>query len=84
MPITILKPQPAAQRPLTSLASPESDSDSEGGVDIQGDVSMGGTTQKGDVDPDEILTPGTIITSNPQWMRYVPRAHEFVFPSCSN
>jgi len=64
MPITILSPQPAAQRP-PAAADPDSDSDSDGGADIQGDSIA-----------DEILTPGTVITSNPQWMRghgtYVP------------
>jgi exosome complex component RRP4 len=58
MPITILSPQqPAAQR-LPAAADLDSDSDSDGGADIQED-SIG----------DEILTPGTVITSNPQWMR---------------
>ena len=57
MPITILSPQPAAQR-LPAAAVPDSDSDSDGGADIQED-SIG----------DEILTPGTVITSSPQWMR---------------
>lgn len=60
----------------------DSDSDSEtGGVAIQGDIPMlddnEGIAQdeddefeeQGD-DRDEILTPGTVITSNSQWMRY--------------
>ena len=57
MPITILNPQPAPQRP-PAAADSDSDSDSEGGADIQEDGIS-----------DEILTPGTVITSNPQWMR---------------
>ena len=58
MPITILSPQqPAAQRP-PAADDLDSDSDSDGGADLQED-SIG----------DEILTPGTVITSNPQWMR---------------
>jgi exosome complex component RRP4 len=51
---------------------PDSDSDSDGGADIEGDISMGGTRGE-QVDDDglidEILTPGTLITDNPQWMR---------------
>ena len=73
MPITILSPQPAAQRPLAAARLvPDSDSDSDGGADIEGDISMGGTRGE-QVDDDglidEILTPGTLITDNPQWMR---------------
>ncbi|KAM0429367.1 hypothetical protein ACHAPT_006585 [Fusarium lateritium] len=55
MPITILKPQPPApQRSQAAAANSDSDSDSEGGADVGGDG---------------ILTPGSVITSNPQWMR---------------
>lgn len=74
MPITILNPQPAPQRPLAAAkAGSDSDSDSDGGADIEGDISMGGTGrgQTGDDEGliDEILTPGTVITDNAQWMR---------------
>ncbi|CEJ80200.1 Putative Exosome complex component rrp4 [[Torrubiella] hemipterigena] len=79
MPITILQPQPAApQQPSAAYAGSDSDSDF-GGVDVQGDVSMSDSRQPAiDLEDamDEILTPGSIITSNPQWMRghgtYVP------------
>ncbi|KAH6899984.1 hypothetical protein B0T10DRAFT_469290 [Thelonectria olida] len=57
MPITILSPQLAApQRPATARAAADSDSDSDssGGADVGGE---------------DILTPGTVITSNSQWMR---------------
>ncbi|KID98835.1 hypothetical protein MAJ_05216, partial [Metarhizium majus ARSEF 297] len=88
MPITILKPQAASHRPLSSLVA-ESDSDSDpdspGGVDIEGDVSMSGTKRKHSIDADEILTPGTIITSNPQWMRghgtYLPASTQSITSS---
>ncbi|CAM1500904.1 Fc.00g100660.m01.CDS01 [Cosmosporella sp. VM-42] len=53
MPITILNPQPIPPR-RPAVADSDSDSDSEGGADIHSE---------------DILTPGTIITSNPQWMR---------------
>ncbi|GAO18086.1 uncharacterized protein UV8b_07329 [Ustilaginoidea virens] len=76
MPITILPPRPAAPRPPPSLAT-SSDSDSDGGVDLQGDdapMRMRTRASKrrrasDDHLADEILTPGTVITSNPQWMR---------------
>lgn len=59
----------------------DSDSDSEtGGAAIQGDIPMlddesiaqdedDEDEEQGDT-RDEILTPGTVITSNSQWMRY--------------
>lgn len=62
MPITILNPQPAPQRPPVAADS-DSDSDSNGGANIQENE------EDGDDIGDEILTPGTVITSNPQWMR---------------
>ncbi|UNI20690.1 Exosome complex component rrp4 [Purpureocillium takamizusanense] len=90
MPITILQPRPAPSRPLNVPTSAthgglesESDSDSDGGgADLQGDVPMRAPKRRrasledDDADADEILTPGSVITSNPQWMRghgtYVP------------
>lgn len=68
MPITILNPQPVAQRSFNlAIARQTADSDSDsddGGVD----VSMTDRDQEGG-DETEILTPGTIITSDPKWMR---------------
>ncbi|KAG5989482.1 hypothetical protein E4U54_004320, partial [Claviceps lovelessii] len=77
MPITILQPQPASQRALASLVATSeagSDSDSDGGADLEGDVSMRAPKRRrssanNDDMADEILTPGTVITTNPQWMR---------------
>lgn len=82
MPITILRPQAVGQRPSVGPGqgldtSDSSDSDS-GGVDVQGDVSMRApkrqrmTTGGGDDEDgaaNQILTPGSVITSNSQWMR---------------
>ena len=57
----------------------DSDSDSDGGgADLQGDVPMRALKRRrasldddddDGADADEILTPGSVITSNPQWMR---------------
>ena len=80
MPITIHRPQPAApprSRHGHYDAASDSDSDSSGGgADLEGDISMRAPKRRrasNDDDDyyDEILTPGTVITSNPQWMRYV-------------
>jgi hypothetical protein len=67
MPITILRPQPAPQRSFApTVAGAGSDSESEsGGVDIHGDVAMDDADDRGA----EVLTPGTVITSDPKWMR---------------
>ncbi|KAK1246674.1 hypothetical protein MKX08_000476 [Trichoderma sp. CBMAI-0020] len=83
---------PAPRRPravdIDMDVASDSDSDSEtGGAAIQGDIPMHDDDEsiaqdeddefeeQGDV-RDEILTPGTVITSNSQWMRghgtYVP------------
>jgi exosome complex component RRP4 len=81
MPITILAPRPTRpirRDPGEDVSSP-SDTDSEaGGADLDGDLPMtrpskrarltttqGTTTGAGD----EIVTPGELITDDPQWMR---------------
>ncbi|KAI0108328.1 hypothetical protein F4814DRAFT_427578 [Daldinia grandis] len=69
MPITILQP---ALLPVHSPrdANYDSESDSEGGVDLEGDISMMRPAKRarrtGD---DSIVTPGEVITEDPQWMR---------------
>lgn len=71
MPITILSPSAPPPRAPPAVSSPgsdvdmDSDSDSDeggAGVDL-------GTWKRDDGLRDEILTPGAVITSNPQWMR---------------
>ncbi|KAI0438841.1 hypothetical protein F4803DRAFT_533448 [Xylaria telfairii] len=72
MPITILKPAPApGYNPNITSSGGDSDSDSEGGVDLEGDVSMGRPPKRSrrSEDDDAIVTPGEIITEDPQWMR---------------
>ncbi|KAI1875552.1 uncharacterized protein JN550_001838 [Neoarthrinium moseri] len=69
MPITIHPPS-VAQEPTRSLYQDgsQSDSDSDGGVDLDGDVSMGRPTKRARRD-EAIVTPGEVITEDPQWMR---------------
>ncbi|KAI1778193.1 hypothetical protein F4818DRAFT_289119 [Hypoxylon cercidicola] len=66
MPITILQP---AQVP-TRHPGDVSDSDSDGGVDLEGDISMTRPAKRARrTDGDSIVTPGEVITEDPQWMR---------------
>ena len=68
MPITILQPAPIA--PRTNYRS-DSDSDDDGGADLEGDISMTGPRKRARQADDGIVTPGEVITTDPQWMRYV-------------
>jgi exosome complex component RRP4 len=70
MAITILAPKPASRYPTNE----DSDSDSSrGGADLDGDVSMRPAKRARRADKsDEIVTPGELITDDPQWMRYLP------------
>lgn len=68
MAITIIQPKPVSQYTRrTSSAGSDSDPD-DGGVDIEGDIRMaiGRSSSSGHND---IVTPGEVITTNPQWMR---------------
>ncbi|KAI0206728.1 hypothetical protein F4808DRAFT_4706 [Astrocystis sublimbata] len=71
MPITILQPAPPpGYNPIDTRYGDNSDSDSDGGVDVEGDVSMGRATKRiRRSEDDAIVTPGEIITEDPQWMR---------------
>jgi hypothetical protein len=67
MPITILQPSLARESVVKNHTS-DSESDSEGGVDLDGDISMTRPAKR--VRRNEaILTPGEVITEDPQWMR---------------
>ncbi|KAI5927142.1 hypothetical protein F4810DRAFT_431914 [Camillea tinctor] len=76
MAITILKPLPPANTQNAATAY-NSDSDSDGGVDLEGDVSMMATALSskpsrhvgGKGYDQAIVTPGEIITEDSQWMR---------------
>lgn len=67
MAITIIQPKPVPQYTRrTSSAGSDSDSD-DGGVDIEGDIKM--ATGRSPSGLNDIVTPGEVITTNPQWMR---------------
>ncbi|KAF6819589.1 exosome complex exonuclease RRP4 [Colletotrichum sojae] len=68
MPITILAPRGTPVPPKPTQQASDSDSDSDGGVDIEGDVSMR-PAKRARGEAYEIVTPGEIITDDPQWMR---------------
>lgn len=67
MAITIIQPKPVPQYTRrTSSEGSDSDSD-DGGVDIEGDIKM--ATARSAASHSDIVTPGEVITTNPQWMR---------------
>jgi exosome complex component RRP4 len=79
MPITILAPRPTRPTrhdPEEDVSSSDTDSEA-GGVDLDGDLPMTRpskrvrltTTNQGTTGADEIVTPGELITDDPQWMR---------------
>ncbi|RYP81434.1 hypothetical protein DL770_005910 [Monosporascus sp. CRB-9-2] len=69
MPITILQPAPLPiDKPSTGYAS-DSDSDSDGGADLEGNISMMRPSKRARRTDDAIVTPGEVITEDPQWMR---------------
>jgi len=68
MPITITAPKPP---PQPKRAGDDSDSDSDiGGADLDGDLRMRPAKRaRHDDEAYEIVTPGEVITDDPQWMR---------------
>lgn len=78
MAITILPPAPATASVNTKNNDSDEDYDfDEGGVDLEGDVKMDADmreskgTKQFDIDALDIVTPGEIVTDEPQWMRSV-------------
>lgn len=73
MAITIIQPRPTPQFiHRDGGASSDSDSDTGGGVDLEGDISMTmGRPSKRAKYGDDIVTPGEVITDDTQYMRYV-------------
>lgn len=76
MAITILAPVPAS---TPYKAQDDSDDSDEGGVDLEGDIDMRPAKRARKT----IVTPGEIITEDPQWMRYVCAHITFVKPTDS-
>ncbi|RFU29903.1 hypothetical protein B7463_g6428, partial [Scytalidium lignicola] len=65
MAITILAPAPAA----TDFKREESSEDSDGGVDLEGDIDMRPVKRARHQLSDLVVTPGEVVTDDPQWMR---------------
>lgn len=80
MPITILPPAPAA--PMNyQHNTPDNEDDS---FDSEGDVDMEATTRaskRSRLSQKAIVTPGEVITDDPQWMRCNPPSHPDPPPS---
>lgn len=72
MAITILPPPPPAQD-YDSDSSYDSEEGSEGGValDNDGDLDMRPKKRQRHGGDTSIVTPGEVVTDDPQWMRYV-------------
>jgi exosome complex component RRP4 len=72
MPITIIAPKaviPQYQALQNDSSDSGSDSDS-GGVDLEGDVRMRPAKRARHNHDYDIVTPGEVITSDSQWMRW--------------
>jgi exosome complex component RRP4 len=67
MVVTILAPAPAV--PYQTAQDSDDDLD-HGGVDLEGDSHM--RPWKRTRRNKDIVTPGEIVTDDPQWMRYAP------------
>jgi exosome complex component RRP4 len=71
MPITIIAPKPIPRYYTRDEGNEDSDSDSsDGGADLEGDIRMRPAKRARRDDRYEIVTPGEVITDDPQWMRY--------------
>ncbi|KAG7128371.1 Exosome complex component rrp4 like protein [Verticillium longisporum] len=70
MPITIHAPKPTPQVHTNTVYASDSDSDSGGGVDLDGDLNMSRPAKRArNAGHHDIVTPGEVITDDPQWMR---------------
>lgn len=85
MPITITQPRPvprwsdrhaASSKPTAARRASDTDSDdddSAGGADLDGDIAMDlGRPSKRSKYLSDIVTPGEVVTDDPQYMRFVP------------
>lgn len=70
MAITILAPAPAVPYQRGGFSSDNDDDDDEdGGVDLEGDLDMRPSKRARHSGGKEIVTPGEVVTDDPQWMR---------------
>lgn len=71
MPITITPPKPPPRPQREDDDDDVSDSDSDvGGADLDGDLRMRPAKRaRHDDEAYDIVTPGEVITDDPQWMR---------------
>lgn len=67
MAITILAPAPLIQDVDYDSSS---DSGSDGGADLDGDLDMRPKKRARRAGSTSIVTPGEVVTDDPQWMRY--------------
>ena len=70
MPITIITPKPIVRRRFEIGEVDKESNSSSDGEDFDGDVSMP-PAKRARSSKDEIVTPGEVITDDPQWMRCV-------------
>jgi len=68
MAITILTPTPATTLYYANSDSSASDED-DGGVDLDGDIDMRPKKRARHHGSSNIVTPGEMVTDDPQWMR---------------
>lgn len=71
MAITILPPAPAAPEYYDESSSDEGQHDREGDVDMVGE---GRRSKRAKTLGDDMVTPGEVVTDDPQWMRYESNA----------
>lgn len=69
MAITILAPAAANVPNLPYYAENSSEDDSDGGVDLEGDIDMRPKKRARHDGASSIVTPGETVTDDPQWMR---------------
>jgi exosome complex component RRP4 len=67
MAITILAPAPTVPFRRTVYPDDNDEDSDDGGVDLEGDSQMRPSKRA----KNDIVTPGEIVTDDPQWMRHV-------------
>ena len=75
MAITILPPPPPPQDYDDSDNSEEESDDGGVALDNDGDLDMRLKKRARHGDSRSVVTPGEVVTDDPQWMRFVPPSH---------